>query len=215
MYLGIRDDDLFLLLDADEIPDRSVLLFLKLYDGYPQPISLTLRWSVYGFFWKRSVSGSPLVEDVTKITAVATMGMVREVYDGKVMSIRRNYLTVSPLREKVEVYAKSGHSVREWIIGRTGSYAGFHCSWCYRPEGIQLKLTSAQKDDKPRWGDFPEKLDLGYIAGLIQNGRWFDNSQPFFLVKPEQDRFYAPTYILEHKDRFSYLLDPPTGPKGS
>lgn len=189
------------------------MLFLKLYDGYPEPISLTLRWSVYGFFWKRFVSGSPSVEDVTKIVAIATMRMVREVYDGKVMSIRRNYLATPPLLGKVEVYAKSGHSVMEWIIGRVGAYAGFHCSWCYKPEGIRLKLASAQKDDKPRWGDYPEKMDLGYIAGLIRNGRWFDNSQPFFLVKPEQDRSYAPSYMLEHRNKFSYLLDPPTPDK--
>jgi beta-1,4-mannosyl-glycoprotein beta-1,4-N-acetylglucosaminyltransferase len=210
---GIRDDDLFLLLDADEIPDRNVLLFLKLYDGYPEPIALTLRWSIYGFFWKRSVSDSPHVEDVTRIVAISTMRMIRQVYDGKVMSIRRNYLTTEPLLSRVETYKKSGHPVKEWNIGEVGAYAGFHCSWCYSPEGIKLKLMSAQKDDKPRWGDFPDKLDLGYISGLIQNGRWFDNSQPFFLVKPEQDPLYAPAYILKHKNRFHYLLDPPSSNK--
>ena len=210
MYVsGIRDDDLFLLLDADEIPDRSVLLFLKLYDGYPEPIALTLRWSIYGFFWKRSVNGSPLVEDVTRIVAISTMRMIREVYDGKVMSIRRNYLTTEPLLSRVEIYQKN-HPVKEWNIGQVGAYAGFHCCWCYNPEGIKLKLMSAQKDDKPRWGDYPEKLDLDYISGLIRTGRWFDNSQPFFLVNREQDPLYAPAYILKHKNRFHYLLDPPS-----
>jgi beta-1,4-mannosyl-glycoprotein beta-1,4-N-acetylglucosaminyltransferase len=210
MYVsGIRDDDLFLLLDADEIPDRNVLLFLKLYDGYPEPIALTLRWSIYGFFWKRSVNGSPLVEDVTRIVAISTMRMIREVYDGKVMSIRRNYLTTEPLLSRVEIYQKN-HPVKEWNIGQVGAYAGFHCSWCYNPEGIKLKLMSAQKDDKPRWGDYPEKLDLDYISGLIRTGRWFDNSQPFFLVNREQDSLYAPAYILKHKNRFLYLLDPPS-----
>lgn len=186
---------------------------MKLYDGYPEPIALTLRWSIYGFFWKRSVSDSPHVEDVTRIVAISTMRMIRQVYDGKVMSIRRNYLTTEPLLSRVETYKKSGHPVKEWNIGEVGAYAGFHCSWCYSPEGIKLKLMSAQKDDKPRWGDFPDKLDLGYISGLIQNGRWFDNSQPFFLVKPEQDPLYAPAYILKHKNRFHYLLDPPSSNK--
>lgn len=50
---GVRSDDLFVLLDADEIPTREVLMFLKLYDGYPEPIRLAMRWSVFGFFWKR------------------------------------------------------------------------------------------------------------------------------------------------------------------
>lgn len=50
---GVRSDDLFVLLDADEIPTREVLMFLKLYDGYPEPVRLAMRWSVFGFFWKR------------------------------------------------------------------------------------------------------------------------------------------------------------------
>ena len=50
---GIRGDDLLLLLDADEFPSRAVLMFLKLYDGYAEPIRLAMRWSVFGFFWKR------------------------------------------------------------------------------------------------------------------------------------------------------------------
>lgn len=50
---GLRSDDLFVLLDADEIPTREALMFLKLYDGYPEPIRLAMRWSVFGFFWKR------------------------------------------------------------------------------------------------------------------------------------------------------------------
>ena len=50
---GIRGDDLLVLLDADEFPTRSVLMFLKLYDGYTEPIRLAMRWSVFGFYWKR------------------------------------------------------------------------------------------------------------------------------------------------------------------
>jgi len=42
---------------------------------------------------------------------------------------------------------------------------------------------SAQKHDKPRWGDYPEKLNLTYIEGLIQKGGWFDGSKPFIPVK--------------------------------
>ena len=135
--------------------------------------------------------------------------MVREVYDGKVMSIRRNYLNKPPLLGRVEAYIRSGNPVMEWNIGQIGAYAGFHCSWCYKPEGIKLKLMAAQKDDKPRWGDYPEKLDLNYIAGLIRDGRWFDNSKPFFLVKSEEERLYAPAFIRKHKKRFKYLLEHP------
>ncbi len=65
----------------------------------------------------------------------------------------------------------------EWDLGSLGHYAGHHCSWCYDPQGIRTKLESAQKHDKPRWGDFPEKTDLKYIAGLIREGGWFDDTR--------------------------------------
>lgn len=83
---------------------------------------------------------------------------------------------------------------------------------CYRPEGIRLKLTSAQKDDKPRWGDYKEKLDLDYIAGLIRTGHWFDGSKPFFLVKAQRsgDERYAPAFVWRNRQRFDYLLNPPS-----
>lgn len=29
--------------------------------------------------------------------------------------------------------------VREWTAGTMGHYAGYHCSWCYQPEGIRTK----------------------------------------------------------------------------
>jgi beta-1,4-mannosyl-glycoprotein beta-1,4-N-acetylglucosaminyltransferase len=40
---GTRNDDIFLLTDADEIPAREAVLFLKLHDGYPEPVGLHLQ----------------------------------------------------------------------------------------------------------------------------------------------------------------------------
>ena len=67
----------------------------------------------------------------------------------------------------------------EWTLGGLGHYGGWHCSWCYEPQGIRQKLVSAQRHDKPRWGDYPEKLDLDYIARLVEEGEWFDGKRPF------------------------------------
>ena len=36
--IGLSPDDIFLLHDADEIPKEEVVMFLKMYRGYPQPI---------------------------------------------------------------------------------------------------------------------------------------------------------------------------------
>ena len=108
---------------------------------------------------------------------------------------------------------RGGHTLpfHEWELGGLEHYAGYHCSWCYSPEGIRTKLLSAQKHDKPRWGDYPEKTDVGYIAKLIRIGGWFDDTQPFIKTSPESHpNNYAPKYILDHREKFSYLLDPPS-----
>jgi beta-1,4-mannosyl-glycoprotein beta-1,4-N-acetylglucosaminyltransferase len=55
-------------------------------------------------------------------------------------------------------------------MGIVGDYAGHHCSWCFPPEGILVKLMSAQRADTPRWGDYPEKLEINYISNLIKTG---------------------------------------------
>ena len=46
-----RDDDVFLLLDADELPAVEALLFLKVFDGWTEPVKFGFRWTVFGFFW--------------------------------------------------------------------------------------------------------------------------------------------------------------------
>lgn len=223
---GLRDDDLFLLLDSDELPSREVLLFLKLYDGYTEPIRFGFRWTVFGFYWLKAedpslMSKVPLLgnllstksERLLQLYVMCTMGMLKKVYSNNGMLLRRNVWKNELLEKKVHNYTKlEGHVIKEWEIGAIGHYAGYHCSWCYNPEGIRTKLLSAQKHDKPRWGDYPEKTNLTYISKLIQTGGWFDDTKPFIYAEemsPEgvRNEHYAPKYILEHRDRFNYLLN--------
>lgn len=66
--------------------------------------------------------------------------------------------------------------IQEWTAGGSGKdVAGWHCSWCLDLDGIRTKLVSAQNGDFPRWGDYPEKLNITYIEGLIARGVWFDD----------------------------------------
>ena len=48
----VREDDLFLYTDGDELPRPEILQFFKLYDGWPQPVAFQYKWSIYGFFWQ-------------------------------------------------------------------------------------------------------------------------------------------------------------------
>ncbi|KAG0430747.1 hypothetical protein HPB47_022410 [Ixodes persulcatus] len=81
-FKNLRDDDLFMLNDADEIPSREVMLFLKYHDGYREPIVLYLRWFVYGFFWENYL---PSV-----VPSICTVAYLREVYGDDSNLVRRN-----------------------------------------------------------------------------------------------------------------------------
>ena len=63
-------------------------------------------------------------------------------------------------------------------------------------------------DDKPRWGDYADKLDLEYISRLIREGEWFDSSRPFVMSDWEKEDQYAPTFMLQNPQQFSQLLYP-------
>ena len=55
---------------------------------------------------------------------------------------------------------------------------GWHCSWCFGPEGIRKKLLDAPKSDYPRFGDDVAKTTVDYIKRLIKHGKfiWFNAS---------------------------------------
>ena len=51
MISNLQDDDIFLLLDADELPTKESLMFLKAYDGWTEPVQFGFRWTNFGFYW--------------------------------------------------------------------------------------------------------------------------------------------------------------------
>lgn len=135
----LRDDDLFVLSDADELPTREVITFLKVYDGYTEPIAFTYQWNVFGFFWKAppkdvwNIWLKGAKEMVSEVNSVATIGMLTKVLYNNAFYIRKSGLwQYYKLRKKMEKYREEGHLVKEWVLGSPGHYAGWHCSWCFR-----------------------------------------------------------------------------------
>uniref|UniRef100_A0A8B9JI01 Beta-1,4-mannosyl-glycoprotein 4-beta-N-acetylglucosaminyltransferase a n=1 Tax=Astyanax mexicanus TaxID=7994 RepID=A0A8B9JI01_ASTMX len=196
---GHRPDDVFVLDDADEIPLREGLLFLKLYDGWTEPFGIHMRKSLYGFFWRQL--------GTLDVLSGCTVAMLLTVYKGDgILLRRRDYYNMPGFRQ----YEKtSGHVLIPWSIGNPVHYAGWHCSWCFKPEGIYYKLISAQNGDFPRWGDFPEKLKPTYIMELIRTGGWFDDSDPSYPPSDPKEHMYAPKYLLENFEKYRYLLENP------
>ena len=137
------------------------------------------------------------------------MSLRKNVWNKELVKKGLTNFTSNPHKPEDEKPAK--HQViqlSEWTLGNSPHYAGWHCSWCYPPSGIKIKLQSAQRHDKPRWGDFPDKLNLDYIASLIRNGEWFDGKHPLIPVNRRNTSasVYAPPFFLENEDRFEHLL---------
>lgn len=197
--VGARADDVFVINDADEIPAREGLLFLKLFDGWTEPFAIHMRKSLYGFFWKQFGS--------LEVVSGCTVGMLRDVYDGDGIKLRRREYYTMPGFRKYE--NDTGHILVQWSVGSPFHFAGWHCSWCFTPEGIYFKLVSAQNGDFPRWGDYEDKRDLNYIRDLIRTGGWFDGSLQEYPPVDPKEHMYAPKYMLEHYNRYRYLLENP------
>ncbi|XP_076360480.1 beta-1,4-mannosyl-glycoprotein 4-beta-N-acetylglucosaminyltransferase-like [Tachypleus tridentatus] len=193
---GLNSDDLFVLNDADEIPKAEVLEFLRQYDGYSEPIFLNLKWFLYGFFWQQ-------LQKTTFIRAVCTIKALKEVWKNDAIQLRRQDMRETYRRASNNNY---NASLNPWFLGSNEFHAGWHCSWCFSPADIQIKLRSAQNDDGIRWGDFPEKYNLTYIKSLIRNGLWFDNTKTVVgrIVFTYDD---APFYVLKNAERYKHLLN--------
>ncbi|XP_066518988.1 beta-1,4-mannosyl-glycoprotein 4-beta-N-acetylglucosaminyltransferase isoform X2 [Hoplias malabaricus] len=196
---GLRPDDVFLINDADEIPAQEGVLFLKLFDGWTEPFAIHMRKSLYGFFWKQLGS--------LEVVSGCTVGMLKEVYDNDGIRLRRRDYYTMPGFRKYE--NDTGHILVQWSLGSPFHFAGWHCSWCFTPEGIHLKLVSAQNGDFPRWGDYEDKRDLNYIRELIRTGGWFDGSVQEYPPSDPKEHMYAPKYMLENYKHYHYLLENP------
>ncbi|KAI4879012.1 hypothetical protein NFI96_028581 [Prochilodus magdalenae] len=196
---GLRRDDVFLLNDADEIPVKEGVLFLKFYDGWTEPFGIHMRKSLYGFYWRQL--------GTLDVISGCTVAMLLMVYKGDgILLRRRNYFTMPGFRQYENT---SGHVLIPWSIGSPVHYAGWHCSWCFKPEGIYYKLVSAQNGDFPRWGDYAEKRKLTYITDLIRTGGWFDDSVPQYPPTDPREHMFAPKYLMDNYKQYHYLLENP------
>ena len=199
----ISNDDIFMYTDADEVPSREALLFLKLHDNIPEPYVFVMWKNVFGFYWQ---------SDVNEIYAGATFRMMASVFNMDANNLRRKTYSIQR-SEMVQAYAqKLNTELGPLVIGDRKHPAGYHCSWCSTSTGIRTKLISAINADFPRWGDYPQKCQIAYIESLVSAGRWFTEDLCFETVL-SNDTLFAPAYIKQHAEQYKYLLQRKNGPK--
>ena len=71
--------------------------------------------------------------------------------------------------------------------------------------------------DFPRWGDYPEKLNLTYIADLVARGAYFDDRLLDVIARDVNDfadaRNFAPN-SAKNDAKFEYLVKNRRGESG-
>ena len=205
---GVRDDDMFVYNDGDELIRPEILTFLKLYEGFTDPVGFKYRWAIFGFFW--TIIDAKFREKRYFETAAMTVGFFRDFYKYDASLIKGGAFQNGSeiFNTLIKSYTDNGKRVK---LFECSDDAGWHCSYCFKPEGIRKKLLDAPMSDWPRWGSDPVKSSVSHITDLIKTGQFFDSR--YFRgsegkpLSQQVDPDMAPKYMLQNPDRFRYLLE--------
>ena len=184
-------------------------MFLKLYEGFSDPIGFKYRWAIFGFYWTVIDSKFGTVKYTDFETAAMTVGFFQDPYDYDASMIRgADFTTDNDKNNKLKkIYKEGGKKIQ---LFECSDNAGWHCSYCLRPVGIRKKLLDAPRSDWPRWGDDERKSSIPYIKELIKTGRYFDGKylrgSTNNTLTEQKDSDMAPKYVLLHPEKFQYLL---------
>jgi hypothetical protein len=180
---SLSSDDIIMLCDIDEIPSRSIVQFLKEYEGYPSFAVFSMKWTFYSYRWQNS-------KDFVLATAT-TFGRLQEYTKGtnETNWMRYNHLE-TPENEK-------------WTIGKMGHSSGWHCSWCMQPENMVVKLASFAHIEL----NTDTNKDLNNLKRLRIIGQWFTGDQGKRDSSPINSTDLAPKFVYTAQPRLDYMLE--------
>ncbi|KAJ8984589.1 hypothetical protein NQ317_006051, partial [Molorchus minor] len=183
---NLRNDDIILSSDSNEIPNKDALLFLKFYDQWPQPIKFRYRWSVFGFFWmhpSRTIIGG----------GACTIAFLKEAFNNKLELLTDNKTLSGPLYKGI-------------TLGDLNHYGGWYCEYCN--DGAQIvKYLASKPKNVIKWDRIDkQKIDSDYIEELIENGVYIDGKTQLNKAYKYRDNYFAPQFVSEHNWRYDFLL---------
>ncbi|KAJ8919306.1 hypothetical protein NQ315_003890 [Exocentrus adspersus] len=183
---NLRNDDVILSSNLNEIPNQDALTFLKFYDHWPQPIKFRFRWSVFGFFWlhpSRTIIGG----------GACTVSFLKEIFNNQLTLLTDNKTLSNPIYKGL-------------MLGDLNHYGGWYCEYCNDPLQIVEFLAS-----KPRnvinWDKVDkQKIDNSYIEDLIENGVYIDGKTQLVKAHKYRDNYFAPRFVNDHNWIYDFLL---------
>lgn len=184
---NMRDDDIYVTTEVEQVLNSRALMFLKVYDGWPQPIGFRLRWSVFGFFWQHP-------SRTTITVGASTVGLTRETYRTNSMVLQRDFTSETSERDVLGL-----------VIGDLNHYGGWYCNYCQAPANIIIALrrdTSKSKELR-----FEKNADVPFVEDLIGTGVWLDGKTNLLRAYKSRDPYFAPETVLANTWKYDWLVD--------
>ncbi|GFS35848.1 beta-1,4-mannosyl-glycoprotein 4-beta-N-acetylglucosaminyltransferase [Nephila pilipes] len=198
-----RPDDIFLFSHVSSIISKDVLLFLKLYDGFPEPFIFELRPLLFKF-WRQMKSNSSNSKFVPFIPIGCTFQYMVSMCDYEIVNFFSNSC-VNDLQH-IKVFEKNFWSLKNWSIGNTYIPSGWQCNLCCQNECIKRNIDRYRKNGST-------SLPLRYILGnasviehFIERNDFYNNKDLFFEIIPPSDMFFAPEIVLNN-EQYLHLID--------
>ncbi|XP_022240790.1 beta-1,4-mannosyl-glycoprotein 4-beta-N-acetylglucosaminyltransferase-like [Limulus polyphemus] len=211
MLSDFRPDDMFVFSKMADIPSRDVLLFFKLYNGFPEPIGFHLRTVMYNFALLESVPSYKTNSNRSEIKLMACSFTFFSSYcDYSIKKLQeRKWDTNSKLLTEFQM---NFEKLSYWKVGSLKTPAGWSCRWCLRPRELRKALIDQQCPNKPM--GVPQVSDTLVndntslaIEMFAKSGMSLDKSSFGHRVfQSENDQYYAPSYVLLNRKRFDFLL---------
>lgn len=174
----VRDDDILVVSNTDEILNWRPIKYFKWYDHWPQPTRFRLKYTVYGYYWQHPES--------TRLGSGACQ-----------ISVLEDVFKNDP--ERMMLTRKPG-----MIVGDLNHVGGWYCQYCYHPENIVKKLLAEGQDIFVH--NRIQTIDGAYIESLISNGLFVDGKLGLTRLHRFADKYYAPEYITNSSWKYEGIL---------
>lgn len=192
----VRPDDLLILTTGEEILNRDVVTFLKLFKGYPLPVKCQFKHYLYGFYWHVLERSS---NNATSQVCAVSFQFLANAFEYQVSRLQAG----SILEDDLNFFTANEQSVAEWTI----SEAGWKCHLCLSVQNIFEKFLNYPQSLRPKWFSEYSSSMLPFIQRLIRFGQ-DENLNPVGNSElPQQENL--PAYLSNHKESFMYLMKNP------
>lgn len=199
-----RPDDIFVFSDVSSIISKDILLFLKLYDGYPEPFYFSLRPLLFKF--SKSLKSSNKNQTLVPFKpSGCTFQFISTICKYSLTKFLGNKCIVN--RSQQVLFEKNHWMIKKWDIGREDFPSGWQCNFCCSTECILEHI-------KKRWwvDKFSASLSLKHAtinASVIEQIFKLNSFNGYNITYekiPHSDLYFAPKVVLD-SEKYKYLLN--------